>query len=1119
MWIDPTSSDANETLLYFGSSANTYMKLAGRDANGYAHLTISVGGTVQQLVSTVQIPLNRWTNLALTMGGGTATFYVNGSAAGSAAISYRPTDVLSADTDQSADSLYVGRDATGNYFTGRMVDVRFYNVAIAPAEVVNEMLRSGPKLGVFYAAAPVNFSNTELESGVHSGYTRTLSAWINPRSAVNTGGYFSPVIDSRDENNNGGSWEGNGFGVNNGHIVVMLDNTGIWDTGVSVRLNQWQHVTVTLSGTTAKLFVNGVQRATRTYSANTSVLPAKNYRIGWGYSGTANTHFDGQIFDLEISDKVVAPTAAAAPTVASAPAAIVTSPATVNLSVLGADNSGESNLTYTWVASGPGTAKFSANGANAAKNTSTTFSQSGAYLFTVLITNATGQSVTASVTVTASQVFGGVAPATCSVLGGGTQQFTAVDQFGQPMPGSVTWSTSVGTITSAGLYTAPAIGTASTVTASIAAAGSQSANVTIVSPLAWYQNDATSGSTVADSSDHGYNGAASGSFSWTTGEISRALTLSGGYATLPNNIVNSLTNFTISAWVKLTSIGNWARLFDFGTGTNVNMFLAPADGSGYVRFAITTGGSGAEQRLTTTTALATNTWTFLTVTLSGTTGTLYINGAAAATNIAMTLNPSSLGNTTQNYLGKSQYGDPMLQGSIDDFRIYGAAASAATIAAMYNTGLNAAGHIPTVATPAAALPSPATGVTTILSALGAESAGESNLTYTWTTTGTPPAPVVFSSNGNNAAKSTTAAFTKAGAYSFKVTIGDPLGYSVTSNASVTVNQTPQSVSISPAAANITAGSTEQFTLVGQDQFGQAYTITDPVSWQLTGPGSLGASSGLYVPPYASGSATVQATYGALSIAPATVTFSGQAQWNAATSASWNAAGSWKDSISSSTIAAPGTRGVAGDTVVFAAATGAIARLDGANPTLAGITFNYAATSYTIAQVAGGSLTLQGSGGALVSVLAGSHTISAPVHLASPTAVSTAPASGLTISGPIDGSGGVTLTGGGTLTLSGSNTCTGPTQVNGGTLIVISPAALPDGSSLSVGADAASFFNGMPALAPATAAAPWPPQRVEAHNAVLTAMGPALPPVRRIYFPVVSRQFHDHPVVGQLHAGW
>src|SRR5437764_8121596 len=42
--------------------------------------------------------------------------------------------------------------------------------------------------------------------------------------------------------------------------------------------------------------------------------------------------------------------------------------------------------------------------------------------------------------------------------------------------------------------------------------------------------------------------------------------------------------------------------------------------------------------------------------------------------------------------------------------------------------------------------------TTVLSVLGADLAAESNLTYTWAATGTPPAPVQFSANGTNAAK-------------------------------------------------------------------------------------------------------------------------------------------------------------------------------------------------------------------------------------------------------------------------------------------------------------------------------------------------------------------------------
>ena len=50
-WFKPTSADADETLLYFGGSTN-YLKLVARDASGYPHLTMSVGGVVKELVSS-----------------------------------------------------------------------------------------------------------------------------------------------------------------------------------------------------------------------------------------------------------------------------------------------------------------------------------------------------------------------------------------------------------------------------------------------------------------------------------------------------------------------------------------------------------------------------------------------------------------------------------------------------------------------------------------------------------------------------------------------------------------------------------------------------------------------------------------------------------------------------------------------------------------------------------------------------------------------------------------------------------------------------------------------------------------------------------------------------------
>ena len=158
---------------------------------------------------------------------------------------------------------------------------------------------------------------------------------------------------------------------------------------------------------------------------------------------------------------------------------------------------------------------------------------------------------------------------------------------------------------------------------------------------------------------------------------------------------------------------------------------------------------------------------------------------------------------------------------------------------------------PTVATAASATPNPVTGKTTVLSVLGADDGGAANLTYTWATTGTPPAAVSFSANGTNAAKNTTATFTENGTYNFTVTITDAGGLTTTSSVSVVVDQQLAEIVVLPSILTVPVNTTQQCTAVGYDQFGNVLAAQPAFTWSVSGGGSIN-QSGLYTAPAATG---------------------------------------------------------------------------------------------------------------------------------------------------------------------------------------------------------------------------------------------------------------------------
>lgn len=175
---------------------------------------------------------------------------------------------------------------------------------------------------------------------------------------------------------------------------------------------------------------------------------------------------------------------------------------------------------------------------------------------------------------------------------------------------------------------------------------------------------------------------ASGNVTYTEGPRGQAAYLDNdAYLSLSSNPLAGATDFTVAIWVKPDKISTWARVFDFGSGTTKYMFLTLTNGTNTV-FAITTGGSGGEQKITAPVSFKAGEWTHIAVTKSGNTGRIYVNGKEVGRNDSLTLSPTSLGNTTQNYIGKSQYADPYLKGTVDDLKIYKTALTESDISAL-----------------------------------------------------------------------------------------------------------------------------------------------------------------------------------------------------------------------------------------------------------------------------------------------------------------------------------------------------------------------------------------------------------------------------------------------------
>jgi hypothetical protein len=190
------------------------------------------------------------------------------------------------------------------------------------------------------------------------------------------------------------------------------------------------------------------------------------------------------------------------------------------------------------------------------------------------------------------------------------------------------------------------------------------------------------GTSVADASGQGHTGAISGA-TWTAdGRFGHALSFDGvsDWVTIEHSDALSLTTgMTLEAWIFPTAPAtDWRNvLIKERPGGEAYNLYASTDNGGPTTYIVTAGPSAPLDAVGVT-AVPVDTWTHLAATYDGTTLRLYVNGVQAG---SRAVNGALVASTAVLRIGGNSIWGEFFQGHIDEVRIYNRALSAAEIQA------------------------------------------------------------------------------------------------------------------------------------------------------------------------------------------------------------------------------------------------------------------------------------------------------------------------------------------------------------------------------------------------------------------------------------------------------
>ncbi|QYR22775.1 cadherin-like beta sandwich domain-containing protein [Paenibacillus sp. sptzw28] len=127
-WVNWKGGKDWQRIFDFGTGTTQYMFLTPKTGN-FMRFAIK-NGSSEQIVQTAALPAGQWVHVALTLGSGKATLYVNGEAKSTANVTIKPSDF-------KPSKNYIGKSqfAADALFGGSIDEFRIYNRALSADEI------------------------------------------------------------------------------------------------------------------------------------------------------------------------------------------------------------------------------------------------------------------------------------------------------------------------------------------------------------------------------------------------------------------------------------------------------------------------------------------------------------------------------------------------------------------------------------------------------------------------------------------------------------------------------------------------------------------------------------------------------------------------------------------------------------------------------------------------------------------------------------------------------------------------------------------------------------------------------------------------------------------------